>query len=120
MIRRTAVAGNFAIPGSFVYRTCEAEISRLILSRFYSRSVPVTESKYRETEDLCCAFLPGAAVAANFVVKKATEDIELRYRFCQASCAFVITKATCRLLRIGAIPSLFRFAKVYPGALEPR
>ena len=47
-------------------------------------------------EYLCCEFRFGAPMGAIFVVKKATEDIELRCMFCQASCAFVITKATCR------------------------
>ncbi len=33
-------------------------------------------------EYLCCEFLFGAPMSAIFVVKKATEDIELRCRFC--------------------------------------
>lgn len=54
------------------------------------------------------------------VRKRHREYIDLRCRSCQASCTFVITKlrfvlpkVTCRLLRIGAIISLFRPAKCF-------
>ena len=41
----------------------------------------------------------------------ATEDIDLRCRFCQASCAFVITKATCRPCMSGRYHRFFALRK---------
>ena len=63
--------------------------------------------------------------SGNFGVIKNPGDRDLRCRICQASCTLVITKrcfvlprVTCRLLRIGAILSLFRLAKRCPGNLN--
>ncbi len=62
-------------------------------------------------EYLCCEFLFVAPLGAIFVVKKATEDIELRCRFCQASCTFVITKVTCRPYVSGRFHRCFALRK---------
>ena len=43
--------------------------------------------------------------------KRTWDDIALRYRIFQASCTFVATKVTCRMLCTGAAPPLFRPAK---------
>lgn len=73
----------------------------------------------------CCAFPCKAFFSGNFGVIKNPGDRDLRCRICQASCTLVITKrcfvlprVTCRLLRIGAILSLFRLAKRCPGNLN--
>lgn len=83
-------------------------------------------TKISATKERFCEFRFKAFLIVIFEVKIYWEYINLRYRTCQASCTFVITKlrfvvtkVTCRLLRIGAISSLFRPAKCSQTTYQP-
>ena len=91
----------------------------LLSIRYLSTQIPTIKEKY-------CGFCCKTFRIGIFEVKMRWGYINLRFRICQASCTFVITKlrfvvtkVTCRLLRIGAISSLFRPAKCFQTTYQP-